>query len=97
LTYRLKIKLVTPKQNPSSVQRVPSPQASEIRPYTHRVVRDHGGGLWSLEDNGGQLYLAVLSRENSEMRRERIEEEAASGARYGRVRRGPRFRGRDSS
>lgn len=40
-----------------------------IRPYTLRVVRDHGEGLWTLEDNGGQLYLAVLSRSNSQHRR----------------------------
>jgi hypothetical protein len=34
-----------------------------IRPYTLRVHRDHGGGLWTFEDNTGQLYLAVKSRE----------------------------------
>lgn len=25
--------------------------------------RDHGGGLWTFEDQDGQLYLAVKSRE----------------------------------
>lgn len=37
--------------------------AADIRPYTLRVKRDHGGGLWTFEDNDGQLYLAVKSRE----------------------------------
>lgn len=41
-----------------------------VRPYTLRVDRDHGGGLWTFEDNTGQLYLAVLSRENTERRRD---------------------------
>jgi hypothetical protein len=41
----------------------------EVRPYTLRVVRDHGGGLWTFEANDGQLYLAVLSAENTARRR----------------------------
>lgn len=40
------------------------------RAYNIRVVRDHGGGLWTLEADSGQMYLAVLSRQNSERRRE---------------------------
>lgn len=48
-----------------------SARQSDLRPYTLRVVRDHEGGLWTLEDNSGQLYLAVLSREVSEHKRER--------------------------
>jgi len=44
------------------------------RPYTHRVTRDHGGGLWSLEDDSGQTYLAVLSP-TSDLVRKRIENE----------------------
>jgi len=48
-----------------------------------RVVRDHGGGLWTVEGNDGQLYLAVLSKENSARRRGLIEQARASGkARY---------------
>ncbi len=43
---------------------------SDVRPYTLRVVRDHEGGLWTLEDNEGQLYLAVLSKETTEHRRD---------------------------
>lgn len=43
----------------------------EVREYTLRVVRDHGGGLWTFEDGTGQMYLAVLSREVSEFRRGR--------------------------
>lgn len=39
-----------------------------IRPYTLRVVRDHGGGLWTFESNSGQMYLAVLSHENNQRR-----------------------------
>jgi hypothetical protein len=42
------------------------------RPYTLRVKRDHGGGLWTAEDKDGQLYLMVLSRENSEGVRVRL-------------------------
>jgi hypothetical protein len=34
-----------------------------VRPYTLRVHRDHGGGLWTFEADDGQLYLAVKSRE----------------------------------
>ena len=37
--------------------------AAPVRPYTLRVHRDHGGGLWTFEGDDGQLYLAVLSRE----------------------------------
>lgn len=44
-----------------------------IRPYTMRVVRDHGGGLWTFESDKGQLYLAVLSREINEFRQGREE------------------------
>jgi len=42
-----------------------------VRPYTLRVSRDHGGGLWTFEDQDGQLYLAVLSRELTDHRRDR--------------------------
>jgi hypothetical protein len=34
-----------------------------VNPYTLRVRRDHGGGLWTFESQDGQLYLAVKSRE----------------------------------
>lgn len=44
------------------------PLAAVPRPYTLRVVRDHGGGLWTFEDDKGQLYLGVLSKENSDHR-----------------------------
>jgi hypothetical protein len=50
-----------------------------IRPYTLRVDRDHGGGLWTLEDNRGQLYLAVLSRENSRLKSDLQELRRAEG------------------
>ena len=53
-----------------------------IRPYTLRVKRDHGGGLWTLEDNEGQLYLAVLSYEMSEQRRRRASQRQADGSAY---------------
>jgi hypothetical protein len=32
------------------------------RPYTLRVRRDHGGGLWTFEGDDGQLYLAVKKK-----------------------------------
>lgn len=35
----------------------------DARPHELRVNRDNGGGLWTFEDQDGQLYLAVLSRE----------------------------------
>lgn len=58
-----------------------SPKASVkvLRPYTLRVVRDHGGGLWTFEANDGQLYLAVLSPLSSELRREREQKRVAEG------------------
>lgn len=65
-----KIKIVE-NQKPSWVQgfrRARSLRPS-ARPYTLRVARDHGGGLWTFEDDRGQLYLGVLSRENSDFRR----------------------------
>lgn len=45
---------------------------SDVRPYNARVVRDHGGGLWTFEDDRGQMYLAVLSRENHAHRRDML-------------------------
>lgn len=54
--------------------------APSVRPYTLRVARVHGGGLWTLEDNKGQLYLAVLSRENSDFRRRQELERMADQA-----------------
>lgn len=53
-----------------------------VRPYDLRVVRDHGGGLWSLEGNDGQTYLAVLSYENTEHRRNAEKLRQADGSAY---------------
>jgi len=47
-----------------------------------RIRRDHGGGLWTIEDNEGQLYLAVLSRESSASVARLEEARAASGTKY---------------
>lgn len=33
-----------------------------------RISRNHGGGLWTIEDEDGQLYLAVLARPKHEHR-----------------------------
>jgi hypothetical protein len=44
---------------------------NQSRPYNMRVSRDHGGGLWTIESEHGQLYLAVLSPLSSDLRRER--------------------------
>ena len=67
----VKIKIVEDQKH-SSLWRL-SRAKRDIRPYNIRVSRDHGGGLWSLEDDAGQLYLAVLSYENSRIRRELAE------------------------
>lgn len=32
------------------------------RPYYAKLIRDHGGGLWTFEGENGQLYLAVLKK-----------------------------------
>jgi len=37
----------------------------DLRPYNMRISRDHGGGLWTIESDEGQLYLAVLSKRDS--------------------------------
>jgi hypothetical protein len=52
-----------------------------LRPYDMRVKRDHGGGLWTIEDSEGQLYLAVLSREVSEAARENLHERTVRAGR----------------
>lgn len=57
-------------------------QRASVRPYNIRVVRDHGGGLWTLEDNDGQTYLAVLSYTNSAHRRMAAKLRQASGTAY---------------
>jgi len=49
-------------------------RARDIRPYDMRVSRDHGGGLWTIESDSGQLYLAVLSPLSSEIKAERERE-----------------------
>jgi hypothetical protein len=46
-----------------------------------RVKRDHGGGLWTIESDSGQLYLAVLSREVSEYARERQHDQVVRAGR----------------
>jgi len=50
-----------------------------VRPYNMRITRDHGGGLWTVEDSDGQLYLAVLSKANTKHRRSMIEQARARG------------------
>jgi hypothetical protein len=42
-----------------------------------RISRDHGGGLWTIESDSGQLYLAVLSPLSDELRRRREERRVA--------------------
>jgi hypothetical protein len=51
----------------------------DVRPYTLRVSRDHGGGLWTFEASDGQLYLGVLSNENTRRRRELEERRRSAG------------------
>jgi hypothetical protein len=46
-----------------------------------RVKRDHGGGLWTIESDYGQLYLAVLSREVSEAARENLHDRVVRAGR----------------
>jgi len=52
----------------------------DIRPYNMRVSRDHGGGLWTIESDDGQLYLAVLSPLSDDIRRQREQHRASQGA-----------------
>ena len=54
----------------------------DIRPYHLRVQRDHGGGLWTAEDEDGQLYLMVRSREINASVQQLDEARAADGSRY---------------
>jgi len=77
----LKIKIVG-KSKGSLLQRVSrAAKPRDIRPYDMRVRRDHGGGLWTIESNSGQLYLAVLSRESDDAVRRLDEARAAHGRR----------------
>jgi hypothetical protein len=59
----------------------PSAKRSSIRPYDMRVKRDHGGGLWTIEQDNGQLYLAVLSREVSDAARENLHDRVVRAGR----------------
>jgi len=52
----------------------------DIRPYNMRVSRDHGGGLWTIESDEGQMYLAVLSPLSDDLRRQREHNRASQGA-----------------
>lgn len=56
---RTKIKFVGVKTAASGQDSVAAVRPRPSRPVTLRVRRDHGGGLWTLEDQAGQLYLAV--------------------------------------
>jgi hypothetical protein len=58
-----------------------------IRPYTLRVSHDYGGGLWGLEDDTGQTYLAVLSNPVDAARRRNLEARRADGGIYRAARR----------
>ena len=78
----VKIKIVG-MIKPSRVQRV-SRAKRDIRPYDIRVKRDHGCGLWTLEGNDGQLYLAVLSPLSDSLRKAREEERRSAGTEYSR-------------
>lgn len=51
-----------------------------------RIRNYHGGGLWTIEEDSGQLYLAVLSRESSDAVLLLQERRRASGEAYGRPR-----------
>ena len=77
-----KIKIVGEQKTGKGAGMLSRARRATIRPYELRVVRDHGGGLWTFEDHEGQLYLAVLSREVSAFRRQREEARAADGSRY---------------
>jgi hypothetical protein len=46
-------------------------------------VREHGRGLWTFEDDTGQLYLAVLSREVNRFRQHVERERGLDVARRG--------------
>jgi hypothetical protein len=71
VTVRIKI-VGRSKMQGQSGRGQPSAQRSSIRPYDMRIKRDHGGGLWTIEADGGQLYLAVLSREVSDAASENL-------------------------
>lgn len=64
---------------------LPRANARDVRPYNIRITRDHGGGLWTMEADDGQLYLAVLSKSVEDFRRERDEQRRASGETYRRL------------
>lgn len=71
LVLELRIKIVgKAKSKGTPVSTARAKRDRSARPYTLRVVRDHGGGLWTFESDSGQMYLAVLSREVSEFRQE---------------------------
>jgi hypothetical protein len=71
----VKIKIVGRSKNIGAVGRTLSrTNVRVLRPYNMRVKREHGGGLWTIEDDRGQLYLAVLSREVSDAARENLHE-----------------------
>jgi hypothetical protein len=57
----------------------------DLRPYNLRIVRDHGGGLWTMEADDGQLYLSVLAKSVDDFKRERLEHERATGGIYARA------------
>jgi hypothetical protein len=72
LSSRAKIKIVRKSKTMlgARISRAAS-SPDHLRPYSLRISRDHGGGLWTIEDDEGQLYLAVLSREVTAHRRRR--------------------------
>lgn len=79
---RTKIKIVGSEQKQGHVGRSQlRAKRASIRPYNMRIKRDHGAGLWTIEDDQGQLYLAVLSREVSEFARDRQHESVVRAGR----------------
>jgi len=82
-SHSVKIKFVGETKR-LSVQRIVrrSQTVDPLRPYTLRVKRDHGGGLWTFEDLHGQLFLAVPSREQNTTWQKANEAARARGDRY---------------
>jgi hypothetical protein len=80
----VKIKIVG-WNKPSRVQRRSrAKRVHAVRSYDMRIRRDHGNGLWTIESDSGQLYLAVLSRESSTAVSQLEERRAADGTAFRR-------------
>lgn len=80
-----KIEIVGIKKKLVGAGRQPSTKSTTIRPYELRVRRSIGDGLWELEADNGQLYLAVLANPVHERRMKHEEERRATGEAYPRT------------